>query len=398
MDPRRSPVDELQSRLRAQSGFADEAVASARLASYLAARARELGCAQGDEVALRALAEPAEFARLEAHFAPAESWLFRYPESFEFLRERAASARAPWRVLVLGAGGWSEPVSIAAALAGSGARIEAVDRNGAVFAEPARFAGARVRGGVPDWAMRVLGRDGDGFRADDALLAAISTRTGDAAEVAREHARRGMRFDAVFFRNVAIYMGAAARRGAFEAIAPLVAQDGLLFVGHAETTVAAEATGLELEERGGAFVLRPAAARPVRIEPPPPSRAVAAAPMRREPAAAPPRAAPRAAPRAGADSAADAMAELRAAIAARPLDASLHLALARLLDERGDRAEAAAAVGRALYVDPSLEEALVLGARLAEERGAADEARRLRMRALEAHLGRNREADPQQGA
>jgi len=55
-------------------------------------------------------------------------------------------------------------------------------------------------------------------------------------------------------------------------------------------------------------------------------------------------------------------------------------------------------VGRALYVDPNLEDALVLGARLAEERGAADEAQRLRARAIAAHLRRETGGDPPRGA
>jgi chemotaxis protein methyltransferase WspC len=388
MDRQRDPAAELLARLLERSGFAEDAVPAARLGSYLAGRARELGLADGAQAALRALADSAEFARAESHFAPPESWLFRYPESFDLLRERA-----PRRVLVLGAGGWAEPVSIAAALADRGARIEAVDRSAAVFAEPARFAGARARGGVPAWAERALAREGDAWRAEPELLAMISATTGDAAEVARGLARQGAAFDAVFFRNVAIYMGARARREAFAAIAAVLAPDGLLFVGHAETTVAAEATGLAVEVRQGAFALR-ARVAPPRVDPSegPKDRAPAPASpaeaRRREPAPARP------APRASVDP----EARLRSEIAGRPLEAALHLELARLLDARGDRAGAASAVGRALYVDPNLEDALVLGARLAEERGAADEAQRLRARAIAAHLRRETGGDPPRGA
>lgn len=375
-------VTELRARLLSASGFAESAVAPELLERALSRRAMELGLASAEDAARRALGDRAELARLEAHFAPPESWLFRYPDSYALLRAHLR-ARGPGqaRVLSLGAGGWAEPLSIAAAAASAGtpAAIEAIDRNAALAAPAGSFSAPALRAGLPPWAEPHFAREGDALRPDAALRAMVSWTVGDVVEEARARLARGVRYDAVFFRNVAIYMGAAPRRAALEAIAGILAPDGILLVGHAELALAAELSGLAPHADPAAFALQPAAR---------PSSAGPAAPV----AAPDPRVDPRPmapAPRRMPPAAGDPIEQLRARIASEPLDAALQVALARLLDERGARAESAAALGRALYLEPACEEALVLAARFAEERGAADEAERLRMRALRAHLARN---------
>ena len=396
MPPEPSTADLLRQHLHAESGFAEDAVPPERLRAALDALARDAGIRDGAECARRALGDPLLRARLESHFSPPETWLFRYPASFELLRTHAASAGRPLRVAALACGGWCEPISIAAALGEVGGAIDAVDRNGAVLAAPPRFGGIHARGGLPAWAARHFKQDGASWAADPALASMTTALVADAAAFARAQRARGVFYDAVFFRNAAIYMNSDARRAAFAAIAGIVREDGLLFVGHAESSAAAELTGLRADPETAAFALRrtrpadaPADAaqdatrsamqtgQVERIETPR-TRPVSTRVSARLPAPA------------------DPLEAARAAIARAPLDAGLHLELARIHEERGDRDEAAAAAGRALYVDPSHEDALVFAARLAEARGAADEAHRLRMRALEAHLARH--ADRPDGA
>jgi chemotaxis methyl-accepting protein methylase len=378
--------------LRARSGFSAEAVAPERVASFLALRARELGLAGAELAASRALADSAEFARLEAHFAPPETWLFRYTASFELLRAfaRARSSRGV-RALIVGAGGWCEPCSIAAALLdGIGeaqstrVSVEAIDRNAAVFAEPPQFRGMDLRAGVLPFATRVFAADGDALRPAPDLLRVIRTRQLSAEMRIDESRRAGERFDVIAFRTVAIYLDHASRNAIFADLARLLADDGVMLVGHAETTAAASATGLSPDPapgtvalvRGNALATGAPAVRPEptrRSQHPhgPSSRETfpGVEPIARE---------------------LDDETRARTAIAAQPSDPRLHLVLARVLDAKGDRDGARESVVRALYLDRNLEDALVLAAQLAAARGEAAEADHLRARALRIHLERMR--------
>jgi len=378
--------------LRARSGFSAEAVVPERVASFLALRARELGLAGAELAASRALADSAEFARLEAHFAPPETWLFRYPASFELLRAfaRARSSRGV-RALIVGAGGWCEPCSIAAALLdGIGeaqstrVSVEAIDRNAAVFAEPPQFRGMDLRAGVLPFATRFFAADGDALRPAPDLLRVIRTRQLSAEMRIDESRRAGERFDVIAFRNVAIYLDHASRNAIFADLARLLADDGVMLVGHAETTAAASATGLSPDLAPGTFALvrenaLATGAPAVRPEPTrrsqhphgPSSRGTfrGVEPIARE---------------------LDDETRARTAIAAQPSDPRLHLVLARVLDAKGDRDGARESVVRALYLDRNLEDALVLAAQLAAARGEAAEADHLRARALRIHLERMR--------
>ena len=376
-----SATDELLARLRARSGFSIDAVSTERLRTLLSARATELGLASAEPAASLALRDEGEYARIEAHFAPPETWLFRYPESFELLRG-LARGKPLVRALALGAGGWCEPVAMAAALVDGGAarvRVTAVDRNRALFAHTPHHAGVHLRGGVPAWAERFFERDARGCTPARALLDCIETRIGDAAEVARDLAARGDRFDVVAFRNVAIYMHDSARAAVLAQVDALLAEGGVLLVGHAETTAAATATGLSPHPLAGAFALQRPPAAPVARRPEPAARPV-------DPAARTPPDARRPAARPD-----DPAATLHAAIAAHPSDPALHLALARELERAGDTAAAMDAVARALYLDRTNEDALLQAARLSEARGAHADAERFRQRALRAHLARMRD-------
>lgn len=378
--------------LRARSGFSAEAVAPERVASFLALRARELGLAGAELAASRALADSAEFARLEAHFAPPETWLFRYPPSFELLRAfaRARSSRGV-RALIVGAGGWCEPCSIAAALLdGIGeaqstrVSVEAIDRNAAVFAEPPQFRGMDLRAGVLPFATRFFAADGDALHPAPDLLRVIRTRQVSAEMRIDESRRAGERFDVIAFRNVAIYLDHASRNAIFAELARLLADDGVMLVGHAETTAAASATGLSPDPAPGTFAL-------VRGN----ALATGAPAVRPEPTRRSQH--PHGPSFRGTFPGVELIARelddetrARTAIAAQPSDPRLHLVLARVLDAKGDRDGARESVVRALYLDRNLEDALVLAAQLAAARGEAAEADHLRARALRIHLERMR--------
>ena len=403
-----SAIAELLGRLRTRSGFSAEAISLERLRVMLVSRAVESRVRGAEEAARAALENPSDYARIEAHFAPPETWLFRYPESFELVRAFAAARNGRViRALVVGAGGWCEPCSLAAALLdgapASSITIDAFDRNPLLFPVAPRFAGVHLRGGMPAWAERFFADAGDARSAQPQLSAIIRTSIGEAGESTAALIASGRRFDIVSFRNVAIYLNADVRRAVFRNLSALVDDDGVLLVGHAEMPVAVEMTGFSAHSHAGAFALERAAIAPMSISmsmsmptttpqtiDPEAYRSIVASVSASVGAAATPR--PPASPIRAARPL-DPIEALRAEIFRMPADAALHVRLAAALDERGDRAAAAESVGKALYLDRFCEEALVLAARFADARGASADAQRYRMRALRVHLEKMHDDD-----
>ncbi len=403
-----SAIAELLGRLRTRSGFSAEAISLERLRAMLVSRAVESRVRGAEEAARAALENPSDYARIEAHFAPPETWLFRYPESFELVRAFAAARNGRViRALVVGAGGWCEPCSLAAALLegapASSITIDAFDRNPLLFPVAPRFAGVHLRGGMPAWAERFFADAGDARSAQPQLSAIIRTSVGEAGESTAALIASGRRFDIVSFRNVAIYLNADVRRAVFRSLSALVDDDGVLLVGHAEMPVAVEMTGFSAHSHAGAFALERAAIAPMSISmsmsmptttpqtiDPEAYRSIVASASASVGATATPRlpASPIRAARP-----LDPIEALRAEIFRMPADAALHVRLAAALDERGDRAAAAESVGKALYLDRFCEEALVLAARFADARGASADAQRYRMRALRVHLEKMHDDD-----
>ena len=403
-----SAIAELLGRLRTRSGFSAEAISLERLRVMLVSRAVESRVRGAEEAARAALENPSDYARIEAHFAPPETWLFRYPESFELVRAFAAARNGRViRALVVGAGGWCEPCSLAAALLegapASSITIDAFDRNPLLFPAAPRFAGVHLRGGMPAWAERFFADAGDARSAQPQLSAIIRTSIGEAGESTAALIASGRRFDIVSFRNVAIYLNADVRRAVFRNLSALVDDDGVLLVGHAEMPVAVEMTGFSAHSHAGAFALERAPIAPMSISmsmsmptttpqtiDPEAYRSIVASASASVGATATPR--PPASPIRAARPL-DPIEALRAEIFRMPADAALHVRLAAALDERGDRAAAAESVGKALYLDRFCEEALVLAARFADARGASADAQRYRMRALRVHLEKMHDDD-----
>lgn len=379
-------IDALLARLLAASGFAREAVSRDSLRTALSVHGADPLAS-----ATRALADPSEYARVEAVFAPPETWLFRYPQSFELLRSFAASAGdRPLRALSLGSGGWCEPVSMSIAL-GARATIHAIDRNPALLVPPSAFERIHQRGGIPPWAEHGFERRPDGTLSPRGeVLARIRARAGDVLAVSEAFAAAGELFDVIAFRNVAIYQDAAVRACVLRAIARVLAQGGLLLVGHAEVAATASETRFETDALTGAFALRRAV--------PSPSIPVAApvieprkAPRSAFPGAPTPTPMPTPTPTVRATS--DQLDAARLEVTRSPADAALRVRLARVLAERGMTGDAFEEAGRAIYLDRCNEEALLLASQLAETRGSHEIAERFRARALQVHLERMRAGD-----
>lgn len=233
-------------------------VASPGSISLVDGRCRELGIdrARFTELVAR---DRLEAARLRRQIVPPETWLFRYPASFEHLRREAASRSnsAPMRVASLGCATGAEPFSIAAALDGVVEfEIVALDRDASSLeiARSATLGLGSVRSEIPSWACGSLSVREHAVVMPAKWLDRIRFVEADLFDA--DLAPRLARFDAVFCRNVAIYFSSDARRRLGVLLTALLAPGGWLFLGHSET---AATLGLDWRERAReAFAVRAA--------------------------------------------------------------------------------------------------------------------------------------------
>lgn len=334
-----------------------------------------------------------------------ETWFFRERGAFGLLRQHAgASGRAdrPLRVLCLPCASGEEAWSIAISLRQAGldadsARIVAMDASHAALdaARRGHYGLRALRGLDPrQWAEYLLPEAEGRFRVADSLRGMVDFVAGNAldAGILRQHAP----FDAVFCRNLMIYMSAAGRVQLCRSLADCLAADGLLFLGHAETPP--EPAAWARHGDSGAFAWRKATAQPRSpdaarrspgkppTDPPPGLRSTPAGPgdAPQSPRIAPPNPSPSAlhTARTLANQGAyqEALRLLEQAVAHSPLDPDIHALLGILHDRQNQPERAALHFRRALYLAPGHAESLAHLALLQERRGLRAEAERLRQR------------------
>jgi chemotaxis protein methyltransferase WspC len=410
-------VEQLARALADRAHLDPALLATDRLAPLVLDRRSALRLSCDDDYAARALADQAEFERLRDLVAVPETWLFRYLPSFEVLRDWLAERRAvEFRGLSVPCATGAEPLSMAAAalaagVPAAGIRVDAVDpsTDALQHARTGRFSRMGAREGVPAWAQEWFHQAEGGLCALPDLLDRIAWHQ-DALPDGLGHLEAGS-FDAVFCRNLAIYLGPKARRAAGNLLLQLVKPGGLVFLGHAEPP---SIFGLsdELHSFGarGAFAFALQRPRDARAEleadqAPTPRSLVAAAVRTERPAS---RTAPASPPRATSASAPIAppvasLAEIESAANAGRTDRALEWGRARLTagDQspelrlvlgsahaaRGELAQAEEMFRQALYMKPDSMEALLQLATLAARRGDDSMAERYRLRAAQAPGG-----------
>ncbi|MFJ3459857.1 CheR family methyltransferase [Achromobacter spanius] len=434
-----SLVEEFSGLLKRRMGLDSGSIGQAAVERAVRHRMHAAGVDDEQDYLMRVQAWPDEMQQLiEAVIVP-ETWFFRYPESQAAMaalaRERlfapGCDARV-LRVLSVPCSSGEEPYSIAMALLDAGVpphrfQVDAVDISVRMveFAQRAVYGRNSFRGGdlafrdhhfseVPDGhqlAARVRGqvRFQPGNLFDPNLLAGAAP------------------YDFVFCRNLLIYFDMATQERAVQVLRRFARDDGVLFVGPAETSLL---TGRRLPSvplaRSFAFRAKPApaaaempaAARtPLSSQGPivhawtPPRRPAAQAPAPRLPLphaaiADPPSGPQPALPAAAMGQAAqtslreiasladlgrvrDAMAQCQAHIEIHGASAdALHLQ-GLLLDAEGQSRQAQAAYRKALYLDPNHREALLHLAALVASEGDHEGARRLQARAARGEARRD---------
>lgn len=360
-----------------------DAISVKALAPFLMERMRALPCASGDAYLALLTQCAQERSRVVAACAPSETWLFRYAASYEYLRRHLRGTTRAIRVLSAGSGGLAEPASIVASLASAGVAVDrisvdAIDQSVDAARAPNVFAEMLAREPLPSWAVTSFescDSTAKSVRLRAALAARISLVQGDL----RTCVLQGP-YDAIFFRNVAIYLPDDVRAKILAQLKTALAVDGVLFVGHAEMRVAEQAGFAPIAEVG-AFALRARVAKHLAPDAPPPLvGAFVCAPPRFDLAEPVERATIECI------ETLTALAHARSAVAEDPSCAALHEALAVEEVAQGDTESAEGSLRRALYLEQTRESALLALAVLLDAQGRTIEAERFRARALRAHL------------
>ena len=186
----------------------------------------------------------AEFEALVDLVVVPESWILRDPAVFEAAlrcvqRRLLTHPGRPVRVLSLPCAGGEEPYSLAMLLARAGVgpgycRIDGVDLSQAAIARAraGRFTKNAFRG--PDGGLRTrfFTQDGDDYVLGPEPRAYVHFAQGNLFDL---DPARGGQYDIVFCRNLLIYFDAATQARAASRLRALLADDGLLLAGYAET-------------------------------------------------------------------------------------------------------------------------------------------------------------------
>lgn len=427
-----SLIEEFSGLLKRRMGLDSGSIGQAAVERAVRHRMHAAGVDDEQDYLLRVQAWPDEMQQLiEAVIVP-ETWFFRYPESqvamAALARERLFAPGCEGRVLrVLSVpcSSGEEPYSIAMALLDAGVpahrfQVDAVDISVRMveFAQRAVYGRNSFRGGDLAFRDRHFSEVPEGHQLAARVRGQVRFQPGNLFDP--NLLAGAAPYDFVFCRNLLIYFDMATQERAVQVLRRFAREDGLLFVGPAETSLL---TGRRLPAvplaRSFAFRATPA---PAPVESPTPARAPLAGqrplvhawtPPRRPVAQAPaprlpvPHAAIADAPSAqGAGQAAqaslreiaaladlgrvrDAMAQCQAHLDIHGASAeALHLQ-GLLLDAQGQSRQAQAAYRKALYLDPNHREALLHLAALVASDGDQEGARRLQARAARGEARRD---------
>ncbi len=180
-----------------------------------------------------------QVALIDAVTVP-ESWFFRYPEAFRLMCEHVCGRSGRRRLLSIPCAGGEEPYSMAMSLLDAGLKredihIDALDisRKNLERARRGRFSQSAFRGAEGSYRQRYFRLSGREYELHAEVRAMVQFREGNMLQLEQMQALG--RYDVIFCRNLLIYFDEEHRRRSVALLASMLHDDGLLFVGHAET-------------------------------------------------------------------------------------------------------------------------------------------------------------------
>ncbi len=228
------------------TGLDIEAVGRGAIERAVSLRMQACGCS--DARSYRRILEVSEIEREELidGLVVPETWFFRYREPFVYLRHFIMTEWNPAagrKLFVLSApcSTGEEPYSIAILLNECGLDrevfcIDALDisRNAITTAERAVYGRNSFRCTEPAFRDLYFSETQDGHRLHDSIRESVSFVHGNLLDPPRAELKS--RYDIIFCRNLLIYLNEDSRHRIITLLDSLLNRDGLLFLGHTETT------------------------------------------------------------------------------------------------------------------------------------------------------------------
>ena len=392
--------------LRRTIGLDAESIGVRTLERAVAERMTACGLAEDDY--LRLLREShEELQHLIESVVVKETWFFRDAVAFDvllqFIRSKRIGAKE-LHILSAPCSTGEEPYSIAMSLRDGGVdaarvTIDAVDVSSRALAQARKGCYGKNSFRTDDLSFRdrYFESTGDRFCVKDEIKSVVHFVRGNLLDLPAHK-----QYDAIFCRNVLIYFDAATQQAVLSMLERLLADDGRLFVGPAETYLVSRGKFVSAGAKMS-FGFQKAEAAPIRVRAPVIPRPLA--PRQRgeggrRPGEAtrietpiPKSTAPdvtRARELADAGQLEEARSICDAHIAQFGPSAQTLYVLALVSDAKGESDRAESYYGRVLYLDPDHAEALSHLALLAEMRGDSAAAERYRRRARRAASGDQR--------
>jgi chemotaxis protein methyltransferase WspC len=237
--------DEIERKLRKTIGLDPKTLGSRGIAKAVRERMEVCGVENVDTYLNAWLCSPQEFQALIEETVVPETWFFREPESFEFLRRYILFEWLPQhpqgilRLLSVPCSTGEEPYSLAMMLLDAGLPsnrfvIDAVDISTKAQgkAQQGLYRDHSFRGKQLGFRHRYFQKTPHGYQLSPAVKETVNFIHGNLLEPLFLYGKPV--YDIIFFRNLLIYLDQAARDRAMQVLNRLLSPKGLLFVGSAE--------------------------------------------------------------------------------------------------------------------------------------------------------------------
>ncbi|BAZ50006.1 MCP methyltransferase, CheR-type with Tpr repeats [Nostoc sp. NIES-4103] len=238
----------IEALLRSKIGLDVNSIGSSAIASAIYQRMADCAITQMSSYLGHLQDSPQEWDALIDSVIVPETWFFREPESFAFLKLYVLSEWLPkkpqgvLRVLSVPCATGEEPYSIAIALLEAGLtsaqfHIDAVDisKQCLLKAQRATYDNYSFRGNNLSLQKRYFQSTKSGYRLHDKIKSMVNFINGNLA--VPDFFINTQAYDVVFCRNLLIYFDRATKQQTIRSLERLLVEGGLLFVAHAEAAL-----------------------------------------------------------------------------------------------------------------------------------------------------------------
>jgi chemotaxis protein methyltransferase WspC len=264
-------VKRIESLLSREIGLNARSIGMSAIEAAVKTRLRARGTPEISEYLVLLQRDALERSALVEEIVVSETWFFRDEEVFKTLRRHAASCLSSdrgLRVLSLPCATGEEAYSVAMTLLEAGMRtsrfsVRGVDvsQRALELARAAVYGKNSFRGGERAQHGPYFEATAGGWRVLDEAREPVSFSKGNVLDSTTFSAGS---FDVILCRNLLIYLDPQARARALDNLFGWLADDGLLFAGHAEAVELMDARFQKLAESSHFTYVKPSRPRPAR--------------------------------------------------------------------------------------------------------------------------------------